>query len=99
MTRRPPGSTRTDPLVPYATLFRSRLLSHCSKSTSVSTGLAFAFLVLRCCVSDARHATRRRRGRSEEPTSELQSLMRISYAVFCSQKKSSSSLFIELHEE
>src|SRR3546814_9146607 len=73
MIRRPPRSTRTDTLFPYTTLFRSG-----------SAASAFR-----------RHSGRRtgrsgrvRRGRrSEEHTSELQSLMRISYAVFCLKKK------------
>src|SRR3546814_5921088 len=76
MIRRPPRSTRTDTLFPYTTLFRS-LRSHSSTSSKRST---------------RRWATSFRRWRrppirSEEHTSELQSLMRISYAVFCLKKK------------
>src|SRR3546814_4265890 len=76
MIRRPPRSTRTDTLFPYTTLFRS-----CPIATR--------------CVSGANSTTngsmitgrRSRATRSEEHTSELQSLMRISYAVFCLKKK------------
>src|SRR3546814_2388044 len=76
MIRRPPRSTRTDTLFPYTTLFRSRARRWSSR---------------RCagCGRPARvgAAERWRRWRSEEHTSELQSLMRISYAVFCLKKK------------
>src|SRR3546814_1802680 len=82
MIRRPPRSTRTDTLFPYTTLFRSNRRDCHSPSA-------------------ARHICARGRGgrgrpwskdrgrsaRSEEHTSELQSLMRISYAVFCLKKK------------
>src|SRR3546814_8124514 len=74
MIRRPPRSTRTDTLFPYTTLFRSS--SNLSRSrVSCST----SFLV-RPWVSPESCG-------SEEHTSELQSLMRISYAVFCLKKK------------
>src|SRR3546814_13754232 len=73
MIRRPPRSTRTNTLFPYTTLFRSPSLS-----SSGDTGKAYG-------------AASGRVGspwsRSEEHTSELQSLMRISYAVFCLKKK------------
>src|SRR3546814_6752110 len=91
MIRRPPRSTRTDTLFPYTTLFRStgpptrwsrrRPAPPCRPrswtSTSPPTG------------GDARSegSCRRRPPRSEEHTSELQSLMRISYAVFCLKKQ------------
>src|SRR3546814_5997605 len=87
MIRRPPRSTRTDTLFPYTTLFRS--LDRCRLS-GLSAGQARLRngdrrAALRC-QGDRR--TRRHRGtRSEEHTSELQSLMRISYAVFCLKKK------------
>src|SRR3546814_3653260 len=73
MIRRPPRSTRTDTLFPYTTLFRS-----------VRRPGAMVF------EPPARHARpvpHPDRLRSEEHTSELQSLMRISYAVFCLKKK------------
>src|SRR3546814_16561684 len=73
MIRRPPRSTRTDTLFPYTTLFRS--------PSRVSDRFA---AVPPAPMPSARP---RRRTRSEEHTSELQSLMRISYAVFCLKKK------------
>src|SRR3546814_7382400 len=78
MIRRPPRSTRTDTLFPYTTLFRSgradgfRLCQSCGSIEGQS-----GFLRSICA----------RAHRSEEHTSELQSLMRISYAVFCLKKK------------
>src|SRR3546814_2862072 len=77
MIRRPPRSTRTDTLFPYPTLFRSsRYLLHCHDMRKVAhVGAAMGF--------GHGHAEHR----SEEHTSELQSLMRISYAVFCLKKK------------
>src|SRR3546814_6239545 len=85
MIRRPPRSTRTDTLFPYTTLFRSAV-----RDRPVSVGaIGDRFQRgVRC-----RHAQWHRpdrlpqRVRSEEHTSELQSLMRISYAVFCLKKK------------
>src|SRR3546814_1175820 len=81
--RRPPRSTRTDTLFPYTTLFRS--LSP-FPSTAEDAAAAVAFLAS----DDARNINGHIipvNGRSEEHTSELQSLMRISYAVFCLKKK------------
>src|SRR3546814_8862062 len=99
MIRRPPRSTRTDTLFPYTTLFRSlRAISHLRRNRSASR-VAHEQNV-RCCVrqggafSPGHKPTRSIRAaqiviepRSEEHTSELQSLMRISYAVFCLKKK------------
>src|SRR3546814_2493435 len=77
MMRRPPRSTRTDTLLPYTTLFRS------AHATPVTDGLPHP-----------RRGEPQRRSRmanivirSEEHTSELQSLMRNPYAVFCLKKK------------
>src|SRR3546814_7244248 len=96
MIRRPPRSTRTDTLFPYTTLFRSSrgLMKYCGKGApSRPSGCSFA---KRCGSVSARCRTslgfsHQRStflsGRSEEHTSELQSLMRISYAVFCLKKK------------
>src|SRR3546814_9710755 len=123
MIRRPPRSTRTDPLFPYTTLFRSR---NSPSESSSSTVPRFACLTRRrvsgagdgappragdssstfhtplppfprsCLRTRGPPAARQRRnasrkdrnvGRSEEHTSELQSLMRISYAVCCLKKK------------
>src|SRR3546814_7073532 len=94
MIRRPPRSTRTDTLFPYTTLFRSvgettRLFRYLQDSKAPNQYLIIG--------SGPHGAFLRRRGlanlsfgdlqRSEEHTSELQSLMRISYAVFCLKKK------------
>src|SRR3546814_1268931 len=99
MIRRPPRSTRTDTLFPYTTLFLSMLLQDHSvpqgihalpKSVMTMAGeLALshqrthgALLQHRLVILD-----QIQNFRSEEHTSELQSLMRISYAVFCLKKK------------
>src|SRR3546814_3561822 len=101
MIRRPPRSTRTDTLFPYTTLFRSftmricddDMLLVCQSSSHLSEECGFATsrrsndqnIVVETLVSP-QHAVERLL-RSEEHTSELQSLMRISYAVFCLKKK------------
>src|SRR3546814_10347352 len=90
MIRRPPRSTRTDTRFPYTTLFRSIVEHH--RAGRVGTGFQPCRLVV---ADEARVILGDRRGggcrailqRSEEHTSELQSLMRISYAVFCLKKK------------
>src|SRR3546814_3896940 len=90
MIRRPPRSTRTDTLFPYTTLFRSRpgsgrrdicrhqpphpKMRRPRKIGATTDAVSVALKESRSC-------------RSEEHTSELQSLMRISYAVFCLKKK------------
>src|SRR3546814_8919332 len=97
MMRRPPRSTRTDTLFPYTTLFRScwlvkqracgaeRCFQKCPASCNdpgrrrIGRG--------RCSWSGTGSRAGNRADRSEEHTSELQSLMRISYAVFCLKKK------------
>src|SRR3546814_6364976 len=82
MIRRPPRSTRTDTLFPYTTLFRSAS-SRGNRSTirpcDRSHYAAFGRALFRPHNPELH--------RSEEHTSELQSLMRISYAVFCLKKK------------
>src|SRR3546814_6841264 len=97
MIRRPPRSTRTDTLFPYTTLFRS----HPSRTSHRAAALLLAENTPRRNRGNCRiemkglkrascgHALGRAppRSRSEEHTSELQSLMRISYAVFCLKKK------------
>src|SRR3546814_8156676 len=89
MIRRPPRSTRTDTLFPYTTLFRSRAdvgadtLSGQSRATARIAGALGAH--------SAKLAMTLPAARSEEHTSELQSLMRISYAVFCLKKKNKSN--------
>src|SRR3546814_5816533 len=94
MIRRPPRSTRTDTLFPYTTLFRSRSSAtrrnlavvdpaSTARSYHLRPSASFAWPPCRSSAS----ATRTIAVRSEEHTSELQSLMRISYAVFCLKKK------------
>src|SRR3546814_4467639 len=98
MLRRPPRSTRTDTLFPYTTLFRSGRIQPIELQTSMQRSYidyAMAVIVGRALpdVRDGLKPVHRRvlyamyDGRSEEHTSELQSLMRISYAVFCLKKK------------
>src|SRR3546814_5022788 len=113
MIRRPPRSTRTDTLFPYTTLCRSgkcrpgrerlRVILECPGGRARFGGVR----------SDRGQdgtgvppfpmfdATFRQRGgtqRSEEHTSELQSLMRISYAVFCLKKKISNRNYMTTFE-
>src|SRR3546814_2646216 len=101
MIRRPPRSTRTDTLFPYTTLFRSQVLLHAFRHEGqrlvddrsqrldllVNEGKTVQLF------SDFPDASYRPvvDGRSEEHTSELQSLMRISYAVFCLKKKKNTT--------
>src|SRR3546814_1585328 len=82
MIRRPPRSTRTDTLFPYTTLFRSWRSVLLRKPVHVDHDvLRVEAVVLKMQGVQAPDH------RSEEHTSELQSLMRISYAVFCLKKK------------
>src|SRR3546814_12805657 len=87
MKRRPPRSTRTDTLFPYTTLFRSGLRSLGAQASGLPNNLApsgivdIGFDIFRQAVEASSVLTPV--DRSEEHTSELQSLMRISYAVFC----------------
>src|SRR3546814_2503180 len=93
MIRRPPRSTRTDTLFPYTTLFRS--LAFSVRGIGIDARyLSQSGKLLQCLgaiglrsSSGVRRDDRQIRRRSEEHTSELQSLMRISYAVFCLKKK------------
>src|SRR3546814_14296954 len=98
MIRRPPISTRTDTLFPYTTLFRSSVLASRGRFPPSRDRVS-----MHCCSTHWKNCRSLRRGcrkttrtvqvdadqssRSEEHTSELQSLMRISYAVFCLKKK------------
>src|SRR3546814_9917685 len=94
MIRRPPRSTRTDTLFPYTTLFRSDCVIS-GYSGKDGRGMNGPNIVIRPPESRAgvRGGRQGRKPcpqkRSEEHTSELQSLMRISYAVFCLNKKTS----------
>src|SRR3546814_5164025 len=83
MIRRPPRSTRTDTLFPYTTLFRSVADAD---DRDADFPVAHAGSSWGRKGVDEREAEARA-GRSEEHTSELQSLMRSSYAVFCLKKK------------
>src|SRR3546814_8278508 len=83
MIRRPPRSTRTDTLFPYTTLFRSE--QHPLQPHRLSEAEADQPPQAQCRQSEEQEIEPA--GRSEEHTSELQSLMRISYAVFCLKKK------------
>src|SRR3546814_6198671 len=96
MIRPPPRSTRTDTLFPYTTLFRSdgcagdegRRAARTHRRSGIKrTRIADAALFHGDAIPRRRDASR---GRSEEHTSELQSLMRISYAVFCLKKKNNT---------
>src|SRR3546814_9401258 len=103
MLRRPPRSTRTDTLFPYTTLFRASILPRpCCRATfssppifsaiarrAASSSTSFFQLMARklSYVDGNVMSYSRGRLRSEEHTSELQSLIRISYAVFCLKKK------------
>src|SRR3546814_2544669 len=94
MIRRPPRSTRTDTLLPYTTLFRSpeklrglpsaKFIAQAFTSGKLVKG--FNHLIAAILDQDPAVNGGRRVVRSEEHTSELQSLMRISYAVFCLKK-------------
>src|SRR3546814_3052174 len=89
MIRRPPRSTRTDTLFPYTTLFRSARPHEQHHQVEDAPGEDVAGDEGEGGHGDA-GALVMERGRSEEHTSELQSLMRISYAVFCLKKKKNS---------
>src|SRR3546814_6404615 len=91
MIRPPPRSTRTDTLFPYTTLFRSHARRPHRRGAGAGGGDPRSRIARARGLGQARlfHGDRRGEipGRSEEHTSELQSLMRISYAVFCLKKK------------
>src|SRR3546814_7712850 len=111
MRRRPPRSTRTDTLFPYTTLFRSvgsnvhdpavpalahrvrRGAAHQVETVQIDPHDPAPLLEGQCRPGDERHDA----GRSEEHTSELQSLMRISYAVFCLKKKKKENITQQKH--
>src|SRR3546814_5980583 len=83
MIRRPPRSTRTDTLFPYTTLFRSRAFKIDEDCLSINVWAPRPDATPRPVMVWIHGGAYR----SEEHTSELQSLMRISYAVFCLKKK------------
>src|SRR3546814_2845990 len=86
MIRRPPRSTRTDTLFPYTTLFRSQVGQALMAKTVACDFMAAGADIAHQCGEAFCHPAKHEE-RSEEHTSELQSLMRISYAVFCLKKK------------
>src|SRR3546814_2450807 len=110
MIRRPPRSTRTDTLFPYPTLFRSRLMA-LAEQRAAQTGAAEIALDTSESATHLIEWYARRGyryieyaqwkqvnyRRSEEHTSELQSLMRISYAVFCLKKKNKKDITITIN--
>src|SRR3546814_3825647 len=91
MLRRPPRSTRTDTLFPYTTLFRS-LGAVVLASVNIFGGFAVTARMLAMYKKKDKPAAKGGKQRSEEHTSELQSLMRISYDVLCLKKKKEKHL-------
>src|SRR3546814_3958203 len=101
MIRRPPRSTRTDTLLPYTTLFRSKQVIPAGTYAGVDQDIDTTSLSVDAFTTTSmddetaymltktfwRQKAALGKDRSEEHTSELQSLMRISYAVFCLKKK------------
>src|SRR3546814_5401439 len=105
MIRRPPRSTRTDTLFPYTTLFRSTATAMPANQRAPEPGVLEA---IQHATDELLHRHETNVGlithllatalgldetRSEEHTSELQSLMRISYAVFCLKKKKKTTQY------
>src|SRR3546814_6354680 len=115
MIRRTPRSTRTDTLFPYTTLFRSHLPERRSLERRVdrlsgsgprspAAGQRHGHPALRrrgrrAAAQEHVRPLARALPRSEEHTSELQSLMRISYAVFCLKKKTQINTEIREHKK
>src|SRR3546814_1805121 len=103
MIRRPPRSTRTDTLFPYTTLFRSnigtlykellqrRLQREVLEKARAKKANKKVQRERQALASKERRFKKKLKARSEEHTSELQSLMRISYAVFCLKKKTTTT--------
>src|SRR3546814_9487493 len=99
MIRRPPRSTRTDTLFPYTTLFRSYSSTLNLRKVLVCGAVILEFLFPIVGRDLLKHRAMITEDieilysgmRSEEHTSELQSLMRISYAVFCLNKQMNNS--------
>src|SRR3546814_8362059 len=113
MIRRPPRSTRTDTLFPYTTLFRSRFRAARRPGIAARPGWrrrrpdrlareerrrATSPRARRCFPGPSVRRTTADSERSEEHTSELQSLMRISYAVFCLKKKKKNNHTYNTHK-
>src|SRR3546814_7682417 len=98
MIRRPPRSTRTDTLFPYTTLFRSVPDPglHAHGGIVIVAGLRLLHRGFAGACLKSSPFISFQGDRSEEHTSELQSLMRISYAVFCLKKKISQKKAITI---
>src|SRR3546814_2000947 len=96
MIRRPPRSTRTDTLFPYTTLFRSFFENDCFHERQEKLRFRKGRVALKKMLPDKAKGYRVLE-RSEEHTSELQSLMRTSYAVFCLKKKQKQYLPKPVH--
>src|SRR3546814_2647382 len=99
MIRRPPRSTRTDTLFPYTTLFRSvrtalkKLIIRGLVVKPTNPMIGYSLTTAGHSIAlDRRRQLMPESARSEEHTSELQSLMRISYAVFCLKKKKNETI-------
>src|SRR3546814_8281046 len=114
MIRRPQRPTRTAPLFPYTTLFRSSTTTSCTSTSQTTCCRSHPHRWDRNTRTTLRHTTQvlptsRRpplslgdpvtESRSEEHTSELQSLMRISYAVFCLKKNTDKSTSTDTSQE
>src|SRR3546814_3429014 len=108
MIRRPPRSTRTDTLFPYTTLFRSgeaerakkviqNLLSFARKHSPEKEVIQINDILEKTLGLTDYEMRKNGVKRSEEHTSELQSLMRISYAVFCLKKKRNNRCTTKTH--
>src|SRR3546814_6706504 len=100
MIRRPPRSTRTDTLFPYTTLFRSDRPEHDRRQHAGDDQALVqrAHDILAFAKANEEGADHRGDDRSEEHTSELQSLMRTSYDVFCLKKKNKLSITKQTEE-
>src|SRR3546814_8881740 len=107
MIRRPPRSTRTDTLFPYTTLFRSLESGQPDKAEEIvghgeadyggkEGGWRFQTDASQLLIASYLQRDQLDKARSEEHTSELQSLMRISYAVFCLKKKKNHATNINI---
>src|SRR3546814_1101970 len=106
MIRRPPRSTRTNTLFPYPTLVRSASISTSSRNAKAWPSPWAGTLSTSASTDDVdrphRKVGRSQWGpmqRSEEHTSELQSLMRISYAAFCLKKKIENDYTSRMHKQ
>src|SRR3546814_5931570 len=98
MIRRPPRSTRTDTLFPYTTLFRSVPMVCATATFSAIFGVTSSVTVRKARTTVLPSTIVCSVDRSEEHTSELQSLMRISYAVFCLNKKKNKKTHMHIKQ-